>query len=571
MKGRTITIRRWMYYIVGSLSLLMLVFQLLFQSYFVDYVGGIYLSNMDAVMEQVAGEVQDTFTRMNDTVAFLAENTSVVDYTRTAGTAARYGKAYEVVRPIVQGAVQNLGFDHVLISDITGAWYLFEGQKNLSIEAGRKIKAVAGESGGASNSVQTLDGVTYFCTIHSVTAMVGAELRQVGLVVALTDVAKTRDLLLSYGASHDFAIQLHDHSTILVGSSPDLENQPAGTWTGDGAMITRDEVILPGTLEVVVGVPQARVFPQRAGFVISLLGVGSVSLVMLLAVAWAMNRLIVRPFSRVAGEIDVLGDRDLSRRLTATGVAHVDELVRSVNGMLDRLEDYSRRAFATQQNLYELELDRRETQMYLLRNQIDRHFLYNSLISIKTLADRGETAKVEAVAGGIAQLLRYTTSRVQEVNLFDELEVVQRYVNIQNIRFSGRIETELEVDDRLCEYRILKLLVQPLVENALIHGLESRAEGGTLTLRGQLLENAIRLEVEDNGAGIPPDQLARLQQNLREASTAEIKHGLEGVALVNIQKRIQIAYGEGYGLTLESEPGVFTRAVLFIPAIPDQE
>jgi two-component system sensor histidine kinase YesM len=206
-------------------------------------------------------------------------------------------------------------------------------------------------------------------------------------------------------------------------------------------------------------------------------------------------------------------------------------------------------------------------QMYLLRNQINRHFLYNSLISIKTLADYGELEKVKEIAGGIAQLIRYSTSQQQEVSIFDEMEIVLRYVKIQQIRFGDNFTVETDVDDRLCQYGMLKLLVQPLVENAFIHGLEPEREGGLLHIRGYILDGCALIEVEDNGTGIPPERLERLQKNLREAVTCEIMHGVEGIALINIQKRIQMTYGTQYGLTLCRENGV-TLARLRLPLVP---
>lgn len=562
-----ISISRWLVYCITGLSALLFLFQLLMQNYFVEYVGGIYQANIGAVMERTASEVQNTFTTMNNAVEYIADDPNVQEYAQIQSTALRYQRAFDSVRPIIRVATQNLGFDHVLVSDVSGAWFRFEG--SLSIASCQKLKQTFAETWTISNTIQTLDGVPYYCTVKPLLTLQNGKPAAVGLVVALTDVGKTRSFLRAYGEFQDISIVLHDFETVLISNLPEQEGVSLDSLNPRGELYTRVETILPHSLEVLISIPHSKIFPHQMSLIIVFIGVGLFSILMVLLMALFINRLIVRPITHVMEDARRLGDRDLSRRLTITGVEDVDNLVGSINSMLARLEDYSRRVFITQQNLYELEISAQESQMYLLRNQINRHFLYNSLISIKSLADRGENKKVEEVAGGIAQLLRFATSQVKEVNIFEEMEIVRRYVNIQNIRFDNKITFTLDVDDRLCDYKIPRLILQPLVENALIHGLEKKRSGCMLHLRGYLEDESIRIEVEDNGAGIPADQLTRIQQNIADMHRIDIHHGLEGVALANIQKRISLAYGSAYRLQVSSEAGRYTLAVLNLPAVLD--
>ncbi len=566
---RPIGLRRSLISAILAISLALLGIQLALQRYFVGYVSRIYQSNMESVMERVTDEVQTTFTNMNNAVRFIADHPNTLDYVLTEKPEQRYRKAFDYLRPIVQIATQNLGFDHVLVSDVTGSWYRFSG--SLSNGSCQKIKDAFGGRWGISNMVLTLDGNAWFCTAQPIVSFHGYTPSDVGLVVALYDVNKTRTILSDFGSFEGLSIQLHDFGHVLVSNNPRLEGARVDTPEAAGEkMYSRNGVIIPNSLAVSMSIPRRMVFPQQTVLGITILSVGLFSLFSIVAVGFFVNRLIVRPFVQVTEGTRNLDEGDLCARLGKTGVAYVDTLVVGINRMLDRLEEYNRRVLAARQTVYESELNQQKIKMHLLKNQIDRHFLFNSLASVKSLADRGEIEKVGEVSSGIAQILRFASSPDEEVNLFDEMDIVQRYVKIQNIRFSDKFRLEIDVDDRLCDFRILKLLIQPLVENALIHGLESAPGDCLLFIRGMLGDKNIRIEVEDRGVGIPAARLAEIQKKLLlTLNGLDVGEGMDGIALVNIQKRISLAYGAGYGLTMDSEEGRYTRAALLLPAISD--
>lgn len=565
------SIRKWMYLIVISICALMLAIQLFTLRYLVRYVESLYLHDMDVIMDGIATDVQKTFAETADSVEYLADHSKIKEYANTEDTETRFYRAFDQVKPIVQISTENLNLDYLLISDITGAWYRFVvGQDYLTSRGREQLNEYVGGIEDLTNTVLILDGTPFFATLKPVTVWENSY-KRIGTVVALTQINEVRRVFDSYGTAQEMTILLHDGRNILLSNHTELEGLRLDDLPGNQeAMLEKSENIFPGSLHVMVRIPQSHVFPQRTSLIWILLGTGLLVLLTFLMMAAFVNSLIVRPFTQVIDETSALSDFGIGRRLTKTGVSHVDELVTEINGMLSRLEDSSRRIIATQQNLYEVELRQKEIQMYLLRNQIDRHFLFNSLISLRTLANQGENDKIKEVADGIAQLIRYTTSAAKEVNIFDEMTVVNRYISIQNIRFNNKFSPDIDVDDRLCEYKILRLLIQPLAENALIHGLEKKPSHCVLTLRGQLTENGVCIEVKDNGVGIPADRLARIQHNIREAGRMEIHSDLEGIALVNIQKRVQMAYGENFGLTLESEEGKYTCARLLLPAVRDE-
>jgi two-component system sensor histidine kinase YesM len=330
---------------------------------------------------------------------------------------------------------------------------------------------------------------------------------------------------------------------------------------------TRTATILSGALSVTVSLPQRRLFPQRLALLFIFALVGLFAMVLVAMAGLAVNRWIVRPFRHIMGEMAGVGANNLTARLTATGSGDVDGLVRGINGMLDRLEDYSRRVFASQQRLYEAELHHQKMQMCALKSQIDAHFLYNSLLSVTALASQGKVESVDKIAQGIAEMLRYANSPEEEVDVFEEMGIVRTFINIMNIRFRGKFRVTYLVEDELCGCGILKLLLQPLVENALIHGLEEKAGLCALIIRGRRCPGGLRIEVEDNGAGIPPETLARLRHEM-QGESLPATDGRHGIALANASRRIRLRYGEPYGIRIESEYRAYTKAVMEIPAVP---
>lgn len=569
-KKLSLTVKRWMLIVTATIVAVMLVAQILSQSFFTGYVEDIYETNIGLTASRIASEINATFTNMNTAVNTIADDRFTKDYAATEDSEERYAKAYGNVRTLVQIATQNLGFHNLVVLDQTGAWYRFKG--SLSQTAGNKLKKSLQIDGiDMVNSIVELDGESFYCTTKAITTLEYSQVKTVGMVAAMTSVEATRSSLVDYGESGKFTIVLHNFDHVLVSNNEDFDNLPVARLYETADLFIHEEEILAGSLGVFISIPHSEIFPQRTALLIVFFSVGLLALILILALILFVNRIIIRPFTHVIDETRQLGDHNPSTRLTKTNVTHVDLLVQSINAMLDRLDDSSRRIIETQQSLYELEISQREVQMYLLRNQINRHFLYNSLASVRSLADSGENEKVKEIAGGIAQLLRYTTSKVKEVNIFDEMEIVSKYVNIQNIRFDNRLQFEIDVDDRLCGYKILKLLIQPLVENSLIHGLEPKhTEECTLWLKGHLLPDSIRIEVTDNGLGIPEEKMKKIQWNIGHYEEIDVDGDIEGIALVNVQKRIAMGYGPQYGLRIDSIEGQYTRAVMTLPLVPDE-
>ncbi len=169
---------------------------------------------------------------------------------------------------------------------------------------------------------------------------------------------------------------------------------------------------------------------------------------------------------------------------------------------------------------------------------------------------------------GLGTIMRYAYLPTDYINLFDEFQILEQYVYIMNIRYNHCFLVEYDVEDVLCNYRILRQLLQPILENCMTHAVISSGEPLSVTIRARIAEeNRILLEITDNGIGIPPDKLAKIRLQLYDN---EEHYDTKGISLVNIHKRLQLYYGTEFQLHIESQEGVYTCVSFSIPLQKDK-
>lgn len=234
----------------------------------------------------------------------------------------------------------------------------------------------------------------------------------------------------------------------------------------------------------------------------------------------------------------------------------IGELTRNFNYMQTRIAALLDEKYRLGQEIKNLELK-------ALQAQINPHFLYNTLDLINWMAVRTNTPEISRVIKALSKFYRLSLNKGDDtITIANELEHVRAYVEIQNMRFDNCIRLIIDVPPEIQEYKMLKLVLQPLVENSIIHGiLEKDQESGVIQITGELDVGTIRLYVTDDGVGMPPKKAARM---LIDVSTDE--H--HGYGVKNIHERIQLNYGMKYGLSYQSEPGKGTTVTITIPARP---
>lgn len=212
----------------------------------------------------------------------------------------------------------------------------------------------------------------------------------------------------------------------------------------------------------------------------------------------------------------------------------------------------------------ELEKLLRETEYKALQAQINPHFLFNSLNTIARLAYQEGAVKTERVVYSLAELLRLSIKNVDLISTIgEEIRYIKEYILIQETRFGDRIRFSINIEAGLDNVKIPNMVLQPLVENAIIHGLDSKGDGGVLDITVSKAGECVECVIFDNGAGIPSDLLKMLQEQQNTSASRQTT----GLGIANVHRRIQYYYGEDYGVTLESKRGAGTRVRIKIPLI----
>ena len=286
------------------------------------------------------------------------------------------------------------------------------------------------------------------------------------------------------------------------------------------------------------------------------------TILVLLVMLLEGNQLVSRKISKPIRELDASvktyeagGKPDIY----IGGSSEIRHLGHSVQKSYEQIEELMDEIIR-QQN------ERRKSELDALQSQINPHFLYNTLESITWMVEAQENEGAVRMISELAKLLRVSLSRGKTIiSIKDELQHSRSYMNIQLARYKERFKTEFRIEKEIENYCIVKLVIQPILENAIYYGVGNmdEDEDGRIIVSGEKKEEDILITIEDNGMGMPEEVLEKI---LTDNSKVP-KHG-SGVGVINVHSRIRLMFGEKYGLSIESEPDEGTRVTIRIPAIP---
>lgn len=298
-----------------------------------------------------------------------------------------------------------------------------------------------------------------------------------------------------------------------------------------------------------------------------LIGITAAALLLIVQLMRLILQGVVKPLSQLSEYIEQLRANppgEPSQPLYLEGCEEIVHVSGSFNAMLSEQARLNRELQDATVNLYELQLGLKQAELDYLRSQINPHFLYNTLEAIQGLAVERNVPEIGDAAGALGKLFRHNVQGSTTVPLREELEITQAYLTIQKLRFPDKLNVLISVRENTREIPVMKLLLQPLVENAVYHGLEPKTGPGTLLIGAQREANDLLINIYDDGVGIASGPLTALQQALDSPSSGH--EDSEHIGLLNVQHRIQLRYGAAYGLTLQSTPGEGTRVVIRVPA-----
>lgn len=266
-----------------------------------------------------------------------------------------------------------------------------------------------------------------------------------------------------------------------------------------------------------------------------------------------ISRRITDPVLELSEKAEQFGNNDYSGKPVETEITELKTLDQNFDKMADRIEALMDKQIKDQKSLHRAELE-------LLQAQINPHFLYNTLDSIVILAESEREEDVVNMVTSLSTFFRNSLSNGKDIiPLRAELAQATSYLEIQQIRYSDIMTYNISVPEDMLDITVPKLILQPIIENALYHGIKNRRGRGTIDITGEKDPDNILLKVKDNGAGMSPEQLEELQNGIYQ------EHH-NGLGLKNVFQRIQLYCGEDYGLTFKSTQGEGTEVTISLPA-----
>jgi len=310
--------------------------------------------------------------------------------------------------------------------------------------------------------------------------------------------------------------------------------------------------------------PNADVVKQSVAIRSLVIAIGAVTILLAGIASYMLAAGISRPLTSLIQTMKrvELGDFKV-RAADGSRQDEIGRLSRVFNMMLESVDKLIHQVFM-------LNIREKDAQLMALQAQINPHMLFNTLNIMKALSRKQGAHDVADMAENLADLFRYSMKGWNRpVTLAEELEHVYHYVRIQEMRYGQRLQFEAFVPESLLDSQIVKLSIQPLVENAIIHGIEKRIEGGTITLRAQIRSEPAELEISvaDTGFGIPAEQILKFHEvfEANDNSTDELPGSKSGIGLLNIHRRIRLLFGAPYGLRIDNEPSGGTKVSFHIP------
>ena len=301
-------------------------------------------------------------------------------------------------------------------------------------------------------------------------------------------------------------------------------------------------------------VPDAILNQGLTQILIVLLTIYAVIAVLAFVLSFYASKTFTRPIRQISDAMTSFDGNDFTHIIQIHTDTELDKIGHAYNEMLKNIEEFQNEIKNQQKEL-------RISEMNTLISQINPHFLYNTLELIRAMAIKGDIDHVSMITSAMGKIYRYTAKGDSLVPLAQEVEIVKSYISIQQARFEGRITTLYSISPEAAQVPVFKMLLQPLVENAFIHGLESRPSDGTLYLGAKVEGNMLSITVRDNGAGITPEKLAELEARFSASEYDTSEH----LGLVNISARLRLQYSDAAGLHITGAPGDGTCVSICIP------
>lgn len=544
---------------VFGLSIAMLAMWFLFYVNMHRMIREYVLDNMQQVAVQIMNELNRSFLQIEEVSFELSQNDNVIDFIQSEDSLTFYTKAGGLNRLMDQLPGDSSFMNNVIMYNRQGMYYRFAGNiSNTGVQ--RMITLI--NRGKLNRYLRLhLDDVNYIGFVTDITI----QNEDYGKIVMLTDEKDVYQLFSQVTDYREMGIALAAEGEVIVSNQSKMMGQQTDTLEEQTQYHIQKQVgFTPFELLITYEDTDSKI----SFFFLVLMIVMALLLFAILEVFlhfW--KKKFFTPIQTVISEVEGF-ESGKNEKLPLTGLEHFDGLVSGINDMVERIEQKEKEIYRTAYSLQEAELKKQKALIVSLKKQISAHFTVNVLTIIKALSAEGEGEKAGLLCDGLSFLLRYANAGDSYISGMDEFFVLGKYVDIMKIRYPDRFEAEIEYEDELENCELPRMLIQPIIENSILHGLLHISDGrkGMVHVYSQIEKKTLQIVVEDNGNGMTQKALNELQKKLIEANGDDVEvEGLSHVALFNIERRVRSYFGVEYGINIESTENVGTKVTIRLP------
>jgi two-component system sensor histidine kinase YesM len=374
---------------------------------------------------------------------------------------------------------------------------------------------------------------------------------------------------------NDFNIIYHSDESLIMKK---LQDEIADVVRTDSMGITniqmedRDLLVIHNTSDIaewkLISIIPMKTLIQRwefIGFVTLLVGV--LLLAVMFVISLLLSNSITRPIMHLNSLMKQVGKGDYTVNIESRSADEIGQMKQAFNSMVNKIKELI-------QKEYKSKLMEREAELKALQAQINPHFLYNTMELISTIAIVEKVPKIDTVAISLARMMRYSIKTAGDiVPLSDELKHVEDFTNIYNMRFDYSIKVRNEINKDYYKLGILKLTIQPLIENAFIHGFQNDILDGSIIISAMEEGNSLLVEISDNGVGMSQEKLEKIRKLLDRDihETSMEPDSSESIGLRNVNARLALYYGQEYRIFIKSKENEGTKVTLKVPKLVVKE
>ena len=416
------------------------------------------------------------------------------------------------------------------------------------------------------NQYLTTDANDHLCYYHT---LISVSTQEVQAVVRLSLKAKSLETLkTNHAANHESILILNNRQDLLYCGnnaslkfsdvSKALKNKKRILCSGDTSYIMTSTTSLVSGITFICLIPEKLINMEIQQLEKNVQINAAVIWLLSLLLIYPFLLLITSPLKRLSLQMAKTGEGDFTTRIHEGGSREICELSNSFNSMVKHIYKLIRKTYVA-------ELNAKDARLAALEAQINPHFLYNTLQAISTEALLNDQMKIHRMITSLASNLRYTIKGSVLVPLSAEMEYVKNYIFLQKMRNEDLFEFHADIDEAAKNCMIPKISIQTLIENSIIHGRNQNDFRIHITLTVKKQADTIVITEEDDGCGIPEDQLEAIQHSFEIQKTT----GQDGIGLANLYNRLQILYEKPTNFKIASKEGAYTRITLVLPAAPD--